>query len=739
MNLTAFQHSPFLQSLGWAIANSLWQAAALWLTYLLIVGIYKDASAKFKNNLSVILMCSSFVWFCITLFSKYFAIHNFGNYNITLNPVNNAASAYNWDKLLNNVAWILPYLSIAYLLLLLFFSVRLINIYRFTGFIKVNGLQKPGVEWKLFADKVARQMGITKNIKLWVSRHIDVPATIGFLKPVILIPLASINQLSVHQLEAIILHELSHIKRNDYLINLFISIIETILFFNPFVVLMAKIIKRERENCCDDFVIQYQYDRHTYASALLSLEQYRSLNLKLVMGATSGKKQLLLRIKRIMEINNSTNFNYGQKLAALLLITGVMCSVAWLSPNNINNDQNNVAIKSIDIPNKKDQKNINKVETFRALFDNPSLLEEKTLPLKAAAKKIANKVVNQLKDLEDLNQKELAALQNSRINLIFEGSKKQIPFKKSDRHKINNLFAHGSNFFPTLFYNKFSDVSYGTAAGQLNFFNGQINTAELQKLQKDIEKAGFNFTFNAAEPEAAVKHLINAKEITEAFNSKEFKELFNARLIKATELKKGNEADHVSRVHEKANLEKEQKRIYVRRIPKTSANGGTQQSVYMIDTLITAEIAAAESHATNVSSLYRTYTIADARPPENENKVYSYGFTVNELVNHGHKIKSQGINNKPAAATSKGNSKAIIVPGTQHFNRTPGTNCPPVKTAAPTPPQHREDVRIEFKNGVIVINGKKLEVLEQELIALSLKGKRNLTKTKNLRELYIED
>ncbi|MBA2562683.1 MAG: M56 family metallopeptidase, partial [Chitinophagaceae bacterium] len=135
------------------------------------------------------------------------------------------------------------------------------------------------------------------------------------------------------QLEAIILHELSHIKRNDYLINLLISLIETILFFNPFIVLLIKIIKKERENCCDDFVLQYQYDRHSYASALLSLEQSRNQHLRLALTSTSGKKQLLSRIKRIMEVKNITHsFNYGQKLLALITITGIICSVAWLSP-----------------------------------------------------------------------------------------------------------------------------------------------------------------------------------------------------------------------------------------------------------------------------------------------------------------------------------------------------------------------------------------------------------------------
>ncbi|MEP7252554.1 MAG: M56 family metallopeptidase, partial [Ginsengibacter sp.] len=121
--------------------------------------------------------------------------------------------------------------------------------------------------------------------------------------------------------------------RNDYLVNLFMSVIETILFFNPFMLLLAKAIKRERENCCDDFVIQYRYDPQSYASALLRLEQLRRGNLKLAMGAVSGKKQLLNRIKRITNDHRTVKqFNYGQKLFALLIVTFIICSIAWLSP-----------------------------------------------------------------------------------------------------------------------------------------------------------------------------------------------------------------------------------------------------------------------------------------------------------------------------------------------------------------------------------------------------------------------
>ncbi|MEP7231934.1 MAG: M56 family metallopeptidase [Ginsengibacter sp.] len=339
MNFATLQHSVFLQALGNAILNSLWQAFIIWIIYETINISYKNASSIFKNRVSTFLIFIAFGWFILSLITGFYHDENLSP--IVFNPASigtaetSKEAALNIQAVLSYITGSLPYLSISYIFLLAFLMFKLFSSYRYVYFIANRRLQSPPFELQHFASKVATQLNISKKISVWISHHVDVPATIGFLKPVILIPFASINNLSSHQLEAIILHELSHIKRNDYVINLFISVIETILFFNPFILLLAKVIKRERENCCDDFVIQYRYDPHSYASALLRLEQSRRSNLQLAMGAVSGKKQLLTRVKRIT--NNqiaSKQFNYGQKLLALLLVTFIVCSVAWLSPQD---------------------------------------------------------------------------------------------------------------------------------------------------------------------------------------------------------------------------------------------------------------------------------------------------------------------------------------------------------------------------------------------------------------------
>jgi beta-lactamase regulating signal transducer with metallopeptidase domain len=357
MDFGALQHSIFLQALGSAILNSLWQVFILWLLYETISVSYKNASARFRNYLGTTLLFLSFIWFVTTFFSKVTTQQ--AAESLLLAPTNvieipNGLSGSSLDAFISYAGSSLPYLSVAYIFLLFFLIAKLFTAYRYVYTISNKRLLSPPVELQVFANKLSAQTGITRKIGVWISNHIDVPATIGFIKPVILIPLASLNNLSEDQLEAIILHELSHIKRNDYIINIMIAVIETILFFNPFVVLLSKVIKRERENCCDDFVLRYRYDPHSYATALLRLEQSRAHNLKLAIGAVSGKKQLLSRIKRITTGQaTSRQFNYGQKLLALLLVTGIICSVAWLSPGEKKPASNKVLTRgteSIPLP-----------------------------------------------------------------------------------------------------------------------------------------------------------------------------------------------------------------------------------------------------------------------------------------------------------------------------------------------------------------------------------------------------
>ena len=721
MNLSALQNSPFLQSLGWAIANSLWQAAALWVAYHLINGVYKNASAKFKNNLSTILLSSVFVWFCITLFTKYFAVENLPGKNaIQFYEVNtvDAGSMNNWHELINKFTGVLPYLSVAYLLLLIFLSLRLINIYRFTHFIKFNGLQKPDVEWKLFTEKVARHMGITKKIRLWISHHIDVPATIGFIKPVILIPLASVNRLSPDQLEAIILHELSHIKRNDYLINLFISIIETILFFNPFVVLLAKIIKRERENCCDDFVIQYQYDRYDYASALLSLEKFRNINLRLAIGATSGKKQLLLRIQRIMEINSNTNFNYGQKLLALLLITGVVCSVAWLSPQN-NKSKMQQANKSYE---KVYDRKINKDEKLESFIVKQSDNKVKAIIVKPQVKKEYTQTELELKELKELNLKEIAAADYKRLNIILQESKKEISSKKIVRFNTNKLLMIRNAIpTPSLFDNGMEMLPFKSAFANATFSPQNAYGIDFQKLQAEWDNTKFSFSFDCDEMQNAVKKIMNSKQLQSLMHLPQH--LKDEKLIK-DELQKAGDRNV-----------KDILRNRLSRIASIPNN----ESFYIVDG---SDEDLKKIKETTRSTGKNSKSKSDEDRDDQDNAP-SYAYTYESENSNNENRTKRFFSKIISTSTVQGEKPVPVTPEVSPRSyRIIYNNNNPAKTNLPKPfVSGKSNIRIEYKDGAVVINGKKVEVPDaNEMLAqITFKGKKILSIAKDLSKPHIED
>lgn len=359
--MTSIYQSPFLIALGWTIAASIWQSALLWLFYQVICSVHRNIFPARKHFIASLLLLGSFGWFSITLANKYSEAIKLNDYLSGLAANTNIATSYSTDILfsyngLRDFAnQYLPYISAAYLIVLLLLSVKLINAYLYSKQLKTKGLLQIDEHWIDLVNKYARRIGIVKKVQIHLSQYISVPATLNFFKPVILLPLAAFNHLSPQQVESIILHELAHIKRNDYLINIIASVIETILFFNPFVHLLGKSLKKEREHCCDDFVLQHRFDPHSYASALLSLEQLRVGIQPLAIAATGkNSHQLLGRIKRIMNVG-TTNFNYGQKLLALVLMAFIMISVAWLSPSSRNNLTSRAEDASNDEAELKDQ------------------------------------------------------------------------------------------------------------------------------------------------------------------------------------------------------------------------------------------------------------------------------------------------------------------------------------------------------------------------------------------------
>src|SRR5258705_792012 len=313
--------SNLLQALGWAVLNSLWQMAILWVVYQFITGVFKTTKSAQKSYLATSLIITGFAWFLYTFLSVL----------TTSTPGNDVVasgliSTVQGNERLNHwMDTMLPVASMIYLLLFLLPLYHLIRNLRYVQGIRRYELSKVNVKWRMFVRDIAARMGIKKPVHVWLSGIVSAPVTIGYLKPVILLPIAAINQLSTQQLEAVLLHELAHIRRYDYLVNLIIRFIQTVLYFNPFVKALVKMVEIAREKSCDEMVIQFQYDPHGYASALLMLEKNNYLPKPLAVAAYGRKNELLHRIECMLGIQKKQVISFN-KLAGLF--AGLLCFIA---------------------------------------------------------------------------------------------------------------------------------------------------------------------------------------------------------------------------------------------------------------------------------------------------------------------------------------------------------------------------------------------------------------------------
>lgn len=147
-------------------------------------------------------------------------------------------------------------------------------------------------------ERVRGRMRIAREIPVRMVDWVESPAVSRWIRPVLLAPAAAIAGLDGEQLEAILAHELAHIRRHDYLVNLLQTIIETLLFYHPAVWWASRQIRIEREHCCDDLAVSACGERHVYASALLKLEQQRAAQPQFVLAAGGGS--LKSRIQRVL-------------------------------------------------------------------------------------------------------------------------------------------------------------------------------------------------------------------------------------------------------------------------------------------------------------------------------------------------------------------------------------------------------------------------------------------------------
>lgn len=232
---------------------------------------------------------------------------------------------------LDNIQDYLPYISVAWLACIALLSLRLL-----VQMFQVNQLPKQGVKThaehieQMFSALVQR-LKLSQKPKLVVSLAVHVPMAIGWIKPIVMLPASMVSGLTNEQLEMLLLHELAHIKRHDYLVNLIQSLIEILLFFHPSVHWVSKQMRIEREYCSDDIAVKQCGDAlayaHTLADTASICNKHRHHAIPtMAMAATGG--ELKNRVIRLVNHHHCTSsLNKSKWLAAII----VSCSLILLS------------------------------------------------------------------------------------------------------------------------------------------------------------------------------------------------------------------------------------------------------------------------------------------------------------------------------------------------------------------------------------------------------------------------
>jgi beta-lactamase regulating signal transducer with metallopeptidase domain len=205
--------------------------------------------------------------------------------------------------------------------------------------LRIACLAEPQSPWQAASERLAGRLRITAAFRVVETALVDGPGVIGLTRPVILLPAAALTNLTPLQIEALLAHELAHVRRHDYFVNLLQTVAETVLFFHPGVWRVSSWIREEREHCCDDVAVEVCGEPTAYAAALAEIASVRINNPALAVGAADVS--LLSRVRRVLRVPEDAASRSVSAWAVLAVCISLTAGVAVqsLSPSALHNGQ----------------------------------------------------------------------------------------------------------------------------------------------------------------------------------------------------------------------------------------------------------------------------------------------------------------------------------------------------------------------------------------------------------------
>ena len=396
---------PLAEQIGWTLVHSVWQLLCLVSIYIITILLTKKAANRYW--IGTFLLVFQVAISIITFIELEGSISK----NVTtLTNFSNLGQSFFQTILFfleKNVKLISVLWFIGAGLLFLKLVISYFAVYQLKN--SKNHIAQAKLDEIL--NSLVLKMKITQEIGIKMNANVQVPMIMGTIKPLILIPVSLISGLTTKQLEVIIAHELAHLKRNDFFINIIQSLVDIVFFYHPAMWWLSSEIRKERENCCDDMAIKVTGNKILLAKTLIQIQETITFSPKLALAF--GKKTFSLK-DRILRIVGITSRQNSIK-ESIWVAMGLLITFFALAKSNTKNEKqivkNNFSIADT-LRTKKDTLTIEK-ESFRRSvrtnFDNNEL----------------NFHVNQGKDKFSIQDKEI----------IFNG--KSVPLTADEKQKVD--------------------------------------------------------------------------------------------------------------------------------------------------------------------------------------------------------------------------------------------------------------------------------------------------------------
>ena len=358
-------NNALVHALGWTLVHSLWLALLLALITRLIFLKVDAGKANLRYRISLAALSGILVG-AVLIFVHYYQQFELPTADLgpevimeandgvlfdweLLAPVEEQKAGLTWEQVTLQLERYFPVLVFLWLLGAVFMGFRLVGSWLYLRRMGTQGIQEPTGEWRLIFKNLCTKMGVRRPVQLYWSERVQEPITLRHLKPVVLFPLGLLSQLSPEQVEIVLLHELAHIRRWDYLVNWLQSLLELLFFYHPAVWWLSAQVRTAREHCCDDLVIQPDQGRRMlYAQTLTQVSAYSlNLNSKLAMSYNGNNQSFTFRVKRLFgQVDQSRSWQKPMLSGLLVLI---FLALVLVNSTNLMADDNRGMMSEEDL------------------------------------------------------------------------------------------------------------------------------------------------------------------------------------------------------------------------------------------------------------------------------------------------------------------------------------------------------------------------------------------------------